>query len=104
MQDMAVAMCLNLRKFDVVSSVSLSFVIPLVDASMFMFLKVIHINNISHVMSADRYSCVSVEQDGSRCRRPMRDHLIVHSTLGVRSIYGHTSHLSLGARKHGAWR
>jgi hypothetical protein len=71
---------------------------------MFIFLKVIHINNISHVMRANRYLCVSAEQDGLCCLQPMRDHLIVHSILGVRSVYGHINHLSLGASKHGARR
>jgi hypothetical protein len=83
---------------------SLSYVISLVDTNMFIYLEVIHINNILHVMSADRYSCVSVEYDGSCCRHAVRDHLIVHSTLGVPSVYGHSIHLSLGARKHGAVR
>jgi hypothetical protein len=75
--------------------------VSLLDSNI-LFLATIQINNIFNVMSAIRCSYVSVEQDGWCCRHPMKDHLIVHSWLGVRSVCCHTNHLSRVAWKQ--WR
>lgn len=64
-----------------------------------LFLTAIQINDIFNVMRAIRCSYVSVEQDGWCFRHLMKDHLIVHSSLGVRSVCCHTNHLSGLGRK-----